>query len=800
MFPAGGGGGITIATIYASCRCLAQVGERGRGEVHTPYQANSKATVTPTMQQAKGLRRPVGPATRRGVLVTPEQSSSVRSQTHGIPAWEHPKGSTAVASSAAPRLPQHPTPRHPQSSTKAPPGRIKNLQPNSSTDHHAMLKAEGPRPNHMLITFNSETDSCCPSLGDITCDYSEAQAFQQSAAVMSSQYYRPRHNNYEKHINIAKSPTLMNKAKFSTKKPSHMNGGGSSPQPRKNRVHSPHKELVSPQRIKTKVGSPRKDIPSAQTGKVMTSPLKSRGLPPAPKLSAPPASTTKRALRNTTEADIVFQMGGLSFRDAPPDVNAASIAAEKKRAKATTNNSLNTSDSSLGSLGEIVLPANRTLENIVLPVAPKFSKAEKANPSTNVVSNAPKRRPVAARSDASTKQSPAKDSKPKETRHVKEQGSRPSGLKSPVQKTQVRKKSDPHSKIGRVPMSACEIEDSCLRQLNSRSSDATVLATNKREIVLLGTSTNSTRNRDFLPAPLHDKESCASSELQKPSNGIMYDLDSSMVTTHTATTSSTCTGTSTTKSETLVCAVFENDNQRLTGESSNGSKSKLRCHKRIASGSPLYSYSDHNGNLEGPQHLGDSHSNLERSIQFDDETDGSASLAVIEQENEMVKLALERSLHDYSHHSCLSLASESSAASFCGMQTLENESDDGDDAVDIHCALALSASIADGSVAGESRYSNSALHDSIPGVPRYLSEGASFSTRSRHSMMNDSMSRFSSRGDLTYHAGMDTMTKYSNAWERDQTSDRWYMQRDNEDQSVAEEEEMVTGERDARMG
>jgi hypothetical protein len=54
--------------------------------------------------------------------------------------------------------------------------------PNTSMDHRAMLNMDGGvTPDRMLISFDSDSFSCCPSVGDITWDHSEAMAFHQSS-------------------------------------------------------------------------------------------------------------------------------------------------------------------------------------------------------------------------------------------------------------------------------------------------------------------------------------------------------------------------------------------------------------------------------------------------------------------------------------------------------------------------------------------------------------------------------------------------------------------------------------------
>jgi hypothetical protein len=797
----------------------------------------------------KQLRRPIGSAARRALakkLATPDDA---RQNPSGIPTWEHPKVPTT--------FPDLPRQSHTPSKLTASP---RHLQPNTNTKHQEILQMGGPRPDHMVITFDSDTASCCPSLGDITCDYTEAQLFAASNVTIANRYEdRPR-QCIDEHYAKPKSPSG---------KPNYLSG--LSQQQRKNQLHSSRKEVASPHQRKARVSSPRKDLPSSQQGKNdKAAPSKDgskKCLPVAPKLVGPP-SPIKQPERNISGGDIVFQMGGLSFREAPPDVNVASIAAKKKRAKATTNNSLNTSHDIQGIGEEIVLPANSALENIVLPLAPTFATGSKANsisgvadeikrrsagapgeanaakrlpakdkrpenipsenksdkrtqaqkkngPTNNGVADGIKRRSARPPGEATAKRLPAKDKRP-----VNKQENIPSENKSD-QRTQVHKKNAP-TNSGREIMTASEIEDACLRSAG-KSSVATVRVANKRpgrEIVLPGTSakpTITTKERDFLPAPLHDNELCSSSEFNQPGGGTPFNHNIGIETTQTATASSTGTSkrdvplkntNSQQPQEAFASVVHENDYNHRRRQSSNGSKSHLQ-HDQNASASSVYSHAQYLerslGNLEGSLHLGGSYTDIERSSRIDD-GDDSASLALIKQENEMMKVTLERSLHDVSYHSHVSLASDYGSASSLGgssfqvdrmsesgrrLQLIEDDSDsDGDDVIDMKTAIALSSAIMDESLAGMSRYSTSALQDSVAGMSRYSTQ-ESLSMPSRHAMMNDSMSRYSSRGDLTSCASRHTMTTDSSFWRKDRGSGRWFMLPANADEGM---DQSVTGD------
>ena len=100
---------------------------------------------------------------------------------HGIPLWEQPQkmtmasdqdGTPLIASSRRRITKESAVPLHKE--------RLARLVPAEQQFQR--------RPTHMVITFNRE-DSCCLSLGDITCDQSEIPLFQEKGNSVQQQRY-----------------------------------------------------------------------------------------------------------------------------------------------------------------------------------------------------------------------------------------------------------------------------------------------------------------------------------------------------------------------------------------------------------------------------------------------------------------------------------------------------------------------------------------------------------------------------------------------------------------------------------
>lgn len=620
-----------------------------------------------------------------------------------------------------------------------------------------MLQMGGQKPNRMLITFDSESESCCPSIGDITCDYTEAQAFAAGPADSPIQYGSR---------SISRLPSVIS-SPCSGRKPNHLSSPTQQQRRLKNNlIASPRKSAPSPQRHSTETTSPRKNRSNA-------------GLPSAPKLSAP-LSPAKSSGRNSTPwgGDIEFQMEGLSFRAAPPDVNADSIAAQKKRTKAINNNAyLNRSLEGLGANNgdEVVSPPNHlraTKSGPVLALSQKDVLMDGGNGS-------PKRRLAGLQSDVAVglrSSPPAHALETPATKH-RDMG-QASAPKSPI------KSSQSGTKICFARTNSSEIENSCLHSV-SKNSVVTIRTSNirpGREINLPGTNPSTSADpkpKHFLAAPLHENESVPKQTQQMSSdNGKRYSDTVSVPVQSATLKNSGPTMLDLLRSGANVTAPQELKTGGLNASASpqrrqNGAVANQWLNAECSSSSPQR----RSNNVEGYSAplennvdlviLNDSCSNLEQSIRFDD---GNATLALIEQENEMLKVALERSLHDVSCHTRLPLTSQNSGDPFGGASVHESGSgsrlcddasfidddDDDDDDIDMNTALALSASIMDGSEGAVimSRYLHTTLLDSGAGLSRSVTEGESMSTRN-HLARHDDTASCCSRDDAM---------KYANPW------------------------------------
>lgn len=251
----------------------------------------------------------------------------------------------------------------------------------------------------MIIRFDSEADSCCPSLGDITCDYTEAQAMKGSAAVTTSDQRssRPGENSFSEKVSQPKSSRRnadIHHEAFQQRRLSSPRKG--SPQQRKYKNSSHRKHFHSPV-LKENEVSPRED--------------RRNGIPEAPNLDGFP-SPTKQTARYTLEGDIVFQMGKISFQKAPPNIYMASIVADGKQSNIAPNNNHNTSHNSIESCEDIVLLANDSLDSIFLPETPMFKKKTPKAPSTSGINDGPKRRSTDVPEDFDAKFSLSKEKEP----------------------------------------------------------------------------------------------------------------------------------------------------------------------------------------------------------------------------------------------------------------------------------------------------------------------------------------------------------------------------------------------------
>jgi hypothetical protein len=281
------------------------------------------------------------------------------STIHGIPQWEHPKqigcGDKAV-DVAPPFSPQRSgklmsqqllPPRTPttvsttsQSQQKSSSEQAKRSSPMTGMDHRALLKMDGISPDRMLIAFDSDSHSCCPSVGDITWDLSEAMAFQQSSMDKRSIKPQQRQHPWQNFTEFqSKSPQEVSKDRpFSTtfSRPNRSTDPSSSPRKSKNQLKAygntnvskvaqkhQHSNEPTTERTSRSRTTTRRDNRSHEAMTVLadiTSP------PKTPTLKSP---HRKKCEHN--EIDLSFNFGsGSASEKCPDEVNLAALFSRKK--------------------------------------------------------------------------------------------------------------------------------------------------------------------------------------------------------------------------------------------------------------------------------------------------------------------------------------------------------------------------------------------------------------------------------------------------------------------------------------
>jgi len=189
------------------------------------------------------------------------------SVAHGIPQWEQPQKMKMVSEQDDAPLIASPR-RKPKESVKkvsaapnahkkeesvkkvsAAPNAHKKERPSQGGEEEPITTTQR-RPSHMVISFNRE-DSCCLSIGDLTCDQSEIPLFQEPGNSVQQQRYS----------------TAMGSSPVSSprKKPNHLAAATSYQSPQKHRQGhssprraSPHRGSTSSPRKESHASSPRK--------------------------------------------------------------------------------------------------------------------------------------------------------------------------------------------------------------------------------------------------------------------------------------------------------------------------------------------------------------------------------------------------------------------------------------------------------------------------------------------------------------------------------------------------------------
>ena len=112
--------------------------------------------------------------------------------------------------------------------------------PNKSMDHRRLLNMDGCiSPDKMMISFDSDAQSCCPSVGDITWDHTEAMAFHKNATdttKTAKQQQRPWDSFKEMK---AEAPTIPPKSKNRVFPTTAVPASAASQQPTRNNVKTP---------------------------------------------------------------------------------------------------------------------------------------------------------------------------------------------------------------------------------------------------------------------------------------------------------------------------------------------------------------------------------------------------------------------------------------------------------------------------------------------------------------------------------------------------------------------------------
>ena len=201
--------------------------------------------------------------------------------------------------------------------------------PNTSMDHRAMLKMDGASPDRMLIAFDSDSQSCCPSVGDITWDQSEAMAFHQSSLEqrqLHSQQQHPWQNFTEIH------PSSSAAVSKNRSLPSLPIESRSLPRKSKNQLTAFVKSQTTPNLQKhqkpNKFPTERHSPSSSPPGSDKRGHTASAVITSPPKKSISKSPIRKQVQQNKIEVSVNF--GGSPSQKPPDEVNLAVLFSRKK--------------------------------------------------------------------------------------------------------------------------------------------------------------------------------------------------------------------------------------------------------------------------------------------------------------------------------------------------------------------------------------------------------------------------------------------------------------------------------------
>ena len=185
---------------------------------------------------------PSSPQQRPSFLnLLPTRNSNANSRRHvsaSSPNSNAVKGKVSVPTSPI-RLPPTHQPQQQRQPTHTA-AQQQHRTPNTSMDHRRMLNMDGYlTPNKMMITFDIDSQSCCPSVGDITWDHTETMAFHNNAVtstksstmVSSHRRQQQQQHPWENFKEMKVEPTSTN-----SRESSNNNNRSPIPPKSKNRV------------------------------------------------------------------------------------------------------------------------------------------------------------------------------------------------------------------------------------------------------------------------------------------------------------------------------------------------------------------------------------------------------------------------------------------------------------------------------------------------------------------------------------------------------------------------------------
>lgn len=211
----------------------------------------------------RGHRRAMAKAAPRAITKEP-------SIAHGIPQWEQPQKMTMVSEKDDAPLIASPR-RKPKESGKKISATPNAYKERPSQGGEEPIIAAQRQPSNMVISFNRE-DSCCMSLGDLTCDQSEIPLFQEQGNSIQQQRYStaggsPVPGPRRKPNHLSTAANYQSPQKYRPEFSSSRRG------PQKGSKTSPRKESHSPSPRKTssrkKTSSPRKPASAGRGGEIV---------------------------------------------------------------------------------------------------------------------------------------------------------------------------------------------------------------------------------------------------------------------------------------------------------------------------------------------------------------------------------------------------------------------------------------------------------------------------------------------------------------------------------------------------